>query len=82
MERDGLEQLKLNSIPSTEIGETEIIKDFDQKIIVEPKPPTTQSGSTASQSSESNLKVLTAKDPEVQSENSSEEENFPIEKSP
>ena len=29
MERDGLEQLKLNSIPSTEIGETEIIKDFD-----------------------------------------------------
>ena len=29
MEREGLEQLKLNSIPSTEIGETEIIKDFD-----------------------------------------------------
>lgn len=29
MERDGLEQLKLNSIPSSEIGETEIIKDFD-----------------------------------------------------
>ena len=41
MERDGLEQLKLNSIPSSEIGETEIIRDFDQKIIVEPKPPTT-----------------------------------------
>ena len=29
MERYGLEQLKLNSIPSSEIGETEIIKDFD-----------------------------------------------------
>ena len=44
--------------------------------------PTTQSGSTASQSSESNLKVQTAKEPEEKSENSSEEENCPVEKSP
>ena len=29
MERYELEKLKLNSIPSSEIGETEIIKDFD-----------------------------------------------------
>ena len=43
--------------------------------------PTTQSGSTASQSSESNLKVQTAKETEEKSEISSEEENCPVEKS-